>query len=196
MRCILTAAALSLVATASWAAPPVITENLIGTISGSQTLDTRGYFGKAGADLSGATVAIYLQYVPTLLGPGQSCRNHSCTFNESYKMPDTQGSLLVTITINGHRVVYSPTYESVIFFPTQRPYQLTIDSDAFSGFGIGLPGIQFAAEFTSAPVFGQSLSPSNQPVLQASGSDYINFYDVNDQTPSEQLTYIPASGKN
>ena len=192
MRCIVTAAALSMIATASLAAQPVITENLTGTISGSRTTDTRGFFGAAGADLSGATVAIYLQYVPRLLGPSQACRNHSCTYNESQKLPDTPGALLVTITINGNRIVYSPAYEAAVFFPTQRPYQLTIDSDAYSGFGIGLPGVQFAALFKSAPVFGQPLSPGNQPVEQASPSDYVAFYDASSQTPVEQLTYTPT----
>ena len=193
MHRLLIAAAASLMTTTSWAAPPVVTENLTGTISGSQTIDTKGYFGPAGADLSGATAAIYVQYVPKLLGPSQECRNHSCTFNESSKMPDTQGSLLVTITINSHRLVYSPSYQGVIFFPTQAPYQLTVDSDAFSGFGIGLPGVQFAALFESAPKFGEPLSPSDKPVLRASPSDYLYFYDAQDQTPVEKLTYTPAN---
>ena len=193
MRCTLIAAAASLFATTSWAAPAVITENLTGTISGAKTVDTKGYFGTAGADLSGATVAIYLQYVPKLLGPSQTCRNHSCTYNESTSMPDTQGALLITIKINGHRLVYSPTYQGAIFFPVKAPYQLTIDSDAFSGFGIGLPGMQFAALFESAPKFGQLLSPGNSPVLQDSPSDYLYFYDATDQTPVEELTYKTAN---
>ncbi len=191
MRYLLTAAALSIIATASHAAPPVITENLTGTISGSQTIDTKGYFGKAGTNLSGATVAIYLQYVPKLFGASQTCRNNACTYNESFKMADTQGSLLVTITINGQRVVYSPTYQGAIFFPTQGANQLTIDADAFSGFGDGLPGLQFATLFKSAPKFGQ---PLRGPVLQASASDYIAFFDASDQTPVEQLSYTPTAG--
>ena len=193
MRCALTAA-VSLAATASWAASPAVTENIAGTISGSQTVDTKGYFGTAGADLSGAKVAIYLQYVPKLLGPSQECRNHACTYNVSTQLPDTQGSLLVTITVNGHRVVYSPSYEGAIIFATQAPYQLTVDSDAFSGFGLGLPGLQFATQFRSAPVFGQPLSPGNGPVLQASPSDYVAFFNAANQTPVEQLTYTPTSG--
>ena len=193
MRCILIAAAASLLTTSSWAAPAVITENLTGTISGAQTVDTKGYFGVAGADLSGDTVAIYLQYVPKLLGPSQACRNNTCTYNESVNMSDTQGALLITITINGHRVVYSPTSQGAIFFAVKAPYQLTIDADAFSGFGVGLPGVQFAALFESAPKFGQLLSPENKPVLRDSSSDYLYFYDATDQTPVEKLTYKPAN---
>ena len=196
MRYVLMAAALSMLATQSRAASPAVTENLTGTISGSQTVDTEGYFGKAGANLSGAAVKIYLQYVPALLGSSQTCRNQSCTYNEAYQTADTQGSLLVTITVNGHRVVYTPTDEGVVFFSTQSPYQLTVDSDAFSGFGIGLPGIQLAARFTSAPVFGQSLSPGNGPVLRASGSDYIDFYDAANQTPVEELSYAVTGGSS
>ena len=180
--------------TASFAASPVITENLSGTISGSNVIDKKGYFGKSGADLSGAKVAIFFQYVPSKVGPSVQCRNDGCTYNTSVQMPDTQGSLLITVTINGTRVVYSPTYEGAIFFNTRSPYQLTIDSDAFSGFGIGLPGLQLAAQFQSAPLFGQPLSPGNQLVLQASPSDYVAFYDAINQTPVETLSYIPTSG--
>ncbi len=193
MRCMLIAAAASLLTTPSWAAPAVITENLTGTISGAQTVDTKGYFGAAGADLSGDTVAIYLQYVPKLFGPSQTCRNNSCTYNESTNTPDTQGALLVTITINGHRVVYSPTYQAAIFFAVKAPYQLTIDADAFSGFGIGLRGVQFAALFESAPKFGQLLSPDDKPVFQNSPSNYLYFYGAADQTPIEKLTYKPTA---
>ena len=192
--CIMAATVSPAGASGSPAAGPVVTENLTGIVSGSQTFDTRGYFGPAGSNLSGAKISIYLQYVPGLLGPSQTCRNHACTYNVSAQMPDTPGSLLITITINGHRAVYSPSYEAVVFFPTQTPFQLTIDADAFSGFGIGLPGLQFAALFKSAPVFGQPLSPGNRPVLQASASDYLSFYDAQSQTPVEQLTYTPTGG--
>ena len=159
MHCALTAVAFTLLATPIRAASPVITENVSGTISGNSAVDNKGYFGKAGADLSGAKVAIYVQYVPKLFGPGMECRNNACTYNTSVQMPDTQGSLLINVTINGSRVVYSPTYEGAIFFNTQAPYQLTVDSDAFSGFGIGLPGLQLATQFKSAPTFGHPLSP-------------------------------------
>ena len=71
---------------------------------------------------------------------------------------------------------------------------MTIDSDAFSGFGIGLPGLQFATLFKSAPVFSKPVSPANGPVPQASSSDYLYFYDANNSTPVEQLTYTPTSG--
>ncbi len=189
MRSLVSALVLSLAATASHAAQPVVTENLAGTISGSCTVDTKGLFGPAGADLSGSAVAIHVQYVPRLLGPSQACRNHSCTYNQSDRMPDTQGALLVTVTVNSQRVVYVPVAEAAVFFPTQAPYQLTIDADAYSGFGIGLRGIQFAALFTSAPAFGQPLSPANPAVQGASASDYVAFYDASSQTPVEQLTY-------
>ena len=194
MRCIIAAAAFSTIATTSWAAAPVVTENLSGIISGSHTVDTKGYFGPAHTDLAGAKVGIYLQYVPKLLGSSQTCRNNACTYNVSAQMPDTPGSLLITIAINGHRVVYSPAYEGAIFFATQAPYQLTVDADANSGFGIGLPGLQLAALFTSAPIFGHPLSPGNGPVLAASSSDYFNFYDAASQTAVEKLTYTPTAG--
>ena len=194
MRYILIAAAFVSAGTPSFAAQPVITENLAGTISGSHTVDTKGYFGTAGADLKGAKVSIYLQYVPSLLGASQECRNHACTYNESQSMRDTPGSLVVTATINGSRVVYAPVQEAAIFFNTNAPYQLTVDSDAFSGFGLGSPGLQLATQFTMAPVFGQALSPRNEPVLKESSSDYLNFYDASSQTPVEQLTYTPSGG--
>ncbi len=194
MRLTLTAAAFSLAATACPAAPPVVTENISGIISGSNTVDTKGYFGMAGADLSGAKLAVYFQYVPKLLGSSTECRNHGCTYNTSVQMPDTQGSLLITVTVNGHRVVYSPSQEGAVFFNTQSPYQLTVDSDAFSGFGIGLPGLQFGVQFKSAPVFGHNLSPGNEPIRYAVNSDVIAFYDSSSQTPVEQLSYVATGG--
>ena len=195
MRHMFAAAAFSTLATASWAAPPVITENLTATIGGSHTVDTRGYFGPAGTDLAGVQMAIYFQYVPKLLGPSQECRNNSCTYNLSVSMPNTAGSLLITIIVKGHRLIYAPRSEAAIIFSTQSPYQLTIDSDAFSGFGLGLPGLQIATQFTFAPIFGSSLTPGNKPLQQASSSNYIDFFDASNQTPVEELTYIPEKGK-
>ena len=192
MRSVSPLLALTLVTSPAWAAPAVITENIAAVVSGSHTIDTAGYFGTRGADLSGAKAAIYLQYVPKLFGPSQDCRNHSCTYNESLKTADTQGSLLVTIAINGHRKVYSPTMEGVLFFPLQSPYQLTIDADAFSGFGVGLPGVQLGVELVSAPEFGQSLSPDDGPVMQESTSDVVDFFDASSQTPVEQLSFTPT----
>ena len=190
---ILTVSALAAISTASFstasmAAAPVVTENITGTIGGSKTVDTHGYFGKAGTDLSGATVSIYLQYVPKLFGASQACRTHACTYNESVQAADTQGSLLVTVSVNGQRVVYSPTYEGVIFFSTQAPYQLTIDSDAFSGFGIGLPALQLGVPVAEAPLFGQALSPGSPPVRNVS-TDYVDFFTANSQTPREEITF-------
>ena len=194
MRLMLTAAVFSLAATACLAAPPVVTENISGTISGANTIDTNGYFGAAGTDLSGAKLAVYFQYVPKLLGPSTECRNHGCTYNTSVQMPDTQGSLLITVTVNGHRVVYSPSREGAVFFNTQSPFQLTVDSDAFSGAGDGLPGLQFGVQFKSAPVFGHTLSPGDEPVRYAVNSDVIAFYESGSQTPVEQLSYVATSG--
>jgi hypothetical protein len=91
MRCILTTLATSLLSTASLAAQPVVTENVTRTITGPSTIDTNGYFGTAGDDLTGAKVSVFLQYVPNLLGQSQPCRNHSRTYNGSYSMPDTPG---------------------------------------------------------------------------------------------------------
>ena len=191
MRSIFAVSAFALISTASLAAAPVVSENLAGTISGPSTVDKKGYFGTAGADLSGAAISIYIQYVPTLLGPSQACRNHSCTYNQSVQAPDTQGSVLITITANGHRLVYAPAYQGVVFFPTQSPYQLTIDSDADSGFGIGLPGVQLGVPLTAAPLFGQPLLPASPPVLNKT-DDYIAFFTANDQTPVEQLSFAVA----
>ncbi len=194
MRCISIAFALSMVGSASFAAQPVVTENLTGIIGGSKTVDTEGYFSTAGADLAGMRIAIYLQYVPKLLGASEECRTHDCTYNTSDNLPDTPGSLVVTITINGHRMVYSPSQEAAVFFNTKAPYQLTVDSDAYSGFGIGLPGLQLATEFGNAPIFGQPLSPGNSPVMKISSSNYMFFYTASSQNPVEELTYKPAGG--
>ena len=194
MRCVLIALSMTMMGSVAFAAQPVVTENLTGTVGGSKTVDTEGYFGTAGADLAGAKVTIYLQYVPKLLGASEECRTHECTYNASENLADTPGSLVVAITINGHRVVYSPSQEGVVFFNTEAPYQLTVDADAFSGFGIGLSGLQLATQFTEAPVFGEALSPANGPVMKESASNYMSFYGPNSQTALEELTYKPEGG--
>ena len=188
MHYVLAVSAFAIVSTASMAAVPVVTENITGTISGSKTVDKHGYFGKPGTDLSGATISIYVQYVPRLFGASQTCRNNSCTYNQSVQAKDTQGSLLVTLTVNGQRLVYSPTDEGVIFFSTQAPYQLTVDSDAYSGFGIGLPGLQLGVPVGEAPLFGQPLLPGSPPVQNVS-TDYVDFFTADDQTPREELSF-------
>ncbi len=185
---ILATTALAMISTASFAAAPVVTENLTGTIGGASTVDTQGYFGKAGTDLSGAAITIYLQYVPKLLGASQDCRTHACTYNTSAQAPDTPGSVLVTLTVNGQRLVYSASYESAAFFATQTPYALTLDVDAFSGFGLDLPGIQLYVPTTAAPLFGQPLLPASPPVLHKA-NDYVDFFNAANQTPVEELTF-------
>ena len=185
---ILATIAFAMIGTASFAAAPVITENLAGTIGGASTVDTNGYFGKAGANLSGAAITIYVQYVPKLLGASQDCRTHACTFNQSVQAADTPGSVLVILTVNGQRLVYSPTYESVAFFSTQNPYALTLDVDAYSGFSLGLPGIQLYIPTQAAPLFGHPLLPASPPVLRKA-NDYVDFFNASDQTPAEELTF-------
>ena len=180
--------AFAMISTASFAAAPVVTENLAGTIGGASTVDTKGYFGKAGADLSGAAITIYVQYVPKLLGASQDCRTHACTYNQSVQAADTPGSVLITLTVKGRRLAYSPIYESATFFSTRSPYALTLDVDAYSGFGLGLPGIQLYVPTTTAPLFGQSLLPASPPVLR-NARDYIDFFTAADQTPAEELTF-------
>jgi len=60
-------AALLLLGSAGAAKAATVTENLVGKISGPNTVDTIGLFGPAGADLTGQPISIYFKYTTEAL---------------------------------------------------------------------------------------------------------------------------------
>lgn len=184
-----TAAACSSVA--AYAA--TVTENFTGIISGSNTIDTNGLFGKPGANLAGKPIAIYTQYVTTLFTNRGVCRTSPlCTYYYSEKISGTPGSVLTSVTVDGQRVVYSPTYLSDVIFDDNGRNQFSPMTDVWSGWGQGVRGSALSVAFTSPVAFGVPLSPKNPPVLIRS-TDFVSFFKPSDQIPSETLNFAVTS---
>ena len=175
---------------AAQARASVIRENVSATIGGTHTQDVKGYFGAPGADLKGAKATFHVQYDTTLFGASEPCRDPNyCSYEVSRGTPDVAGSVLITVSINGHRLVYAPSYQGAVLFT--KEFRLSFDAyvDSFSGFGLGLPGAALSLEFTSPPVFGAPLSPALKPVTGSAKTDYVLFFEPNDQLPSEELDF-------
>ncbi len=177
-------------------AATVITENLTAIVSGGSTTDTLGLFGPAGANLKGKTISIHYQYVEDFFGASQTCRNHACTYNRSTSSPNTPGSLLISVTVNGKQVNYTPTFQGEVLFGTLSDNAFVIYSDT-NGFGYGLTGAVVSTSFSSPVTFGSTLSPADQPVKK-DNNDYVEFFTPSDGfgTPSETLNFVVTSATN
>lgn len=184
-------ATLLLLGSVSAAEAATVTENLVGQVAGSNTVDTLGLFGPAGANLVNQPISIYFKYTTEDFTSQKTGRNGYVVYN-SQGSSSTPGSVLITVTINGKRQVYAPAYQGVVFIPTAAPYSLTIDSDAYSGFGDGLTGAQTSVQFLSAPTFGSPLSPTDNPVLN-SVVDSLSFFTPSSSVASEQLSFFVSS---
>jgi len=182
-------AVMAMMVAAGSAQAGVVGEQLTAVVSGSNTVDTKGYFGQAGANLTGKTISLFFQYTTQAFGPAKACRDPSyCSYNISKGNAGTQGSVVVTAQIDGHRVVFTPAYQGTVLFTKKFQNRVFIDSDVFSGFGLGLPGCQLLIDYTGKVAFGSQVSPINQPVVNAS-SDEIDFFDASSQVSVEQLTF-------
>ncbi len=174
-------------------AATLITETVKGTISGSSTTDTLGLFGKAGANLSGQAVTIHMQYVPADFTVQRACRSALCTYDESQNSINTPASVLITVSINGQQVTYSPTSFSETIFDNYSTNSFYISSDT-SSFGEGLRGCSVDLDFSAPVAFGEALSPGNQPVLH-DHTDLLQFYTpASGQLPGETLNFSVTSG--
>lgn len=183
----------AIVCSAATAHAVTITENFVGVISGANTTDTTGLFGKPGADLAGKAITIHTQYVTTLFTNRGVCRTSPlCTYDYSENNPGTPGSVLTSVTVNGQRVVYAPAYEGVVFFQDNYQNRFSASTDVWSGWGLGFRGSDVSVAFKSAVAFGVPLSPGNGPVLNVN-TDIVYFYQPSDQIPSETLTFSVTS---
>ena len=189
----LTLPAAALIAMASTAHAATVAENLTVTISGSNTTDSIGLFGPAGANLSGQTASIHVQYISDYLPTSKSCRFDpaTCTAHYNQQGANLAGSVLVSVTMNGHTVNYSPVYIGwVLLKNTNGMDMLKICSDA-TDYSEGLRGACVATQYTSSLTFGAPLSPTNPPLLHTStAEDYLNFYSPSgSELPDETLSF-------
>ncbi len=185
--------ATAIVCSAVAAHAATITENLVGVISGANTTDTTGIFDKAGANLAGQKIQIYTQYVTNLFTSHANCRtSRPCEHYDSQGNPGTPGSVLTSLTVNGKRVVYSPTYSGQLIFSNYQGSLLYVNTDVYSGFGQGFRGSALSVAFTSPVAFGVPLSPGNGPILDKS-TDFVSFFVAASQLPVEELTFSVTS---
>lgn len=165
----------------------VVSDRVTATIAGTHTIDTKGYFGPAGASLAGKTIALFYQYNAPAFGPSQSCGNsRTCFYNVSKGNAATQGSVVITVEIDRHRVVYTPADQGTVYF--NKGTHFFIESDVFNGSGLGLPGAQLLIDYTGKVAFGSQLSPINEP-LSNPPSDEVEFFDGSSQAAVETLTF-------
>jgi len=188
-------AALLLLGSAGVAESATVTENLVGMISGSNTTDTLGLFGPAGANLTGQPISIYFKYTTDDFTSQTACRSHSCVTHVSKNSPNTPGSVLITVSVNGQRHVYAPVHYGAVLFQTVSPDALKIYSDC-TDYALGYTGAAVYVPFLSAPTFGSPLSPTDDPLLNQV-VDYVSFYSPStadaSELPSEQLSFFVSS---
>lgn len=181
-------AGIVILAAASSAHAAVVSDQMTAVITGASTVDTKGYFGPAGANLAGRKILLFLQYNSQAFGPTQSCGNaRSCFYNISKGNAATQGSVVVAAEIGGHRVVYTPAYQGTVTF--NKGTHFFINSDvSINGFGSGRPGCQLLIDYTGKVAFGSQLSPINEPFANPP-TDQIELFDASSQVAVETLSF-------
>ncbi len=187
-------AALLLLGSAGAAKATTVTQNLVGMISGSHTVDTLGLFGPAGANLTGQPISIYFKYTTEDLTTVKVQRNGYTSYR-SQNSSSTPGSVLVTVTVNGKRLTYVPSAWANVGIPTLAPYKLFLQDEADSYYSQSKtqPGVQLTVEYLQAPTFGGPLSPTDDPVLNKV-NDRVDFFpSLNTGGPIEQLSFFVSS---
>lgn len=185
-------AALILLGSAGAAEATTVAENLVGKITGSNTVDTIGLFAPAGTDLTGQTIAIYFKYTTEDFVTQKAGRSGFTSYN-SQGGSNVPGSVLITVTVNGKRQVYAPAYEGVVFVQSAMPYGFVVDSDVFSGYGSGLTGAQLYVQLLGAATFGSPFSPANQPVLNKVVDNVLFYTPTAGYSPAEELTFFVSA---
>ena len=174
-----------------------ITENISGTISGVNTVDTEGLFGPAGGDLKGKAVIIHAQYITEDFTESEKCRISpaTCTYEGSQGSVNTPGSVLIAVTINGKQVTYAPAHYGEILSSNASTNTFAAYVDTTS-FGLGYRGAALSLAFTSPVAFGRPLAPGNLPAPNNSTTDYVEFFVPSDQLPAETLNFVADSASD
>ena len=174
------------------------------TVSGSQTTDTYGIFGPAGADLSGKTITIYTQYGPnnfaavTPCGPGCSLYfNKANGASASYTTRNifVPTSTLIVVGLNDQHMAFAPSMQGSVELLTpsngSTGYTIEIGSDYNESKGTETyPGCQVSLVYPSAIAFGKPLAPTNTPSAQGSSIEFLKpAAQAGGQKSMETLTF-------
>jgi len=134
-----------------------VTATLTGKITGPASVDTYGYFGQAGANLSGALVKVTLQYTTQYFNQTYKCQHYGCTEYISAQTPNVPRSVLITATVNGVTQSFKPVNLGEVVVSAPGGDNILVESDP----GSSNPdaGIFVSVYLTSEAKFGGKLSP-------------------------------------
>lgn len=106
-----------------------VKETVTGTITGPASVDTYGYFGTAGANLSGKTVTITLQYTTQDFDYTYACQHYGCTEHLSSKSPKVPQSVLITATIGSTTLTFKPVNLGEVVVSAPGGDNILVESD-------------------------------------------------------------------
>jgi len=114
--------------------------------------------------------------------------------HRSQGSPSTPGSVLITVTVNGKRQTYAPSYWGAVLVPAVAPYTMVVEVDADGGLPMtsNEPGVQVNVECLHAPTFGSPLSPTDDPVLNQV-VDAVVLVPIGGQPGHELLSFFVSS---
>jgi hypothetical protein len=134
-----------------------VKETISGTITGPASVDTYGYFGTAGANLSGKTVTVTLQYTTQYFNYVYKCQHYGCTEYISGKSPTVPKSVLIAVTVDSATLTFKPVNIGEVVVSAPGGKNILVESDP----GSSNPdaGIFVSVDLTADAKFGGKLSP-------------------------------------
>lgn len=129
----------------------------MGKITGPASVDTYGYFGPAGSNLSGKPVKVTVQYTTQDFNNTYKCTHYGCTEYVSSGTPKVPQSVLITVTIDATTLSFKPVNDGVVVVSAPGGDNVLIESDP----GSGNPdtGIFVSVYLNNEATFGGKLSP-------------------------------------
>ena len=154
-----------------------VRETLTGTITGLASVDTQGYFGPAGTNLSGQPVKVTLQYTTQDFNHTYKCTHYGCTEYVSSQTPKVPKSVLITVTINASTLSFKPVNEGLVVVSAPGGDNVLIESDP----GSSNPdaGIFVSVNLATEATFGGKLVPRLQD-----NQDFFTIVAPNGQSES------------
>ena len=134
-----------------------VKETITGTITGPASVDTYGYFGTTGANLSGKAVTISLQYTTQDFDYTYKCQHYGCTEHLSSQSPKVPQSVLITVAVGSTTLTFKPANLGEVVISAPGGDNILVESD--SGSSNPDTGIFVSVYLKNEAKFGGRLSP-------------------------------------
>ncbi len=147
----------------------VVSQYVEGTVAAPSTIDTYGLFGPAGADLTGRTITVFMQYNGSR---SQFPNEYYCAltcleFGTAAKKDNLPGAALIVVDLKQVRHVVVPRRTAYVTFNFDYGTP-GIYTDLGAGIDDTLPGGAWVLlAYPPSISFGTTLSPKNNPVSSA-----------------------------